>query len=168
MSAVIDDHRRALAAFIATAEGLPTAAWNASPSADKWSPAQVSEHLRLSYTTVLAELAGEGGFRIRTKWWQRRLFRLLHLPKILRSGQFPKAVPATREIRPAGGPFDRDQLLPSLRREGEKLNQVVTSGSLPSNAGITHPFLGRLDLVDGVRFLAQHIRHHHAQIIPSP
>jgi hypothetical protein len=158
-------HREALDAFIATAEGLPAERWNARRPGDKWSPAQVAEHLRLSYATVHAELEGRGGFRVRTKWWQQRFFRFLYLPKILRRGSFPKGVPATREIRPGDGPFDRRELLDALRREGEHFLATATSDRIV-NASVTHPFMGKLGLVEGTRFLTQHLRHHHAQIVP--
>jgi len=159
-------HREALQAFVATAEGLTADAWNARRPGDKWSPAQVAEHLRLTYAIVLAELAGRGGFRIRTKWWQQRFFRFLYLPRILERGSFPKGVPATREIRPGDGPFDRSTLLAALQREGEELLQTIDGGDV-ANPSVTHPFLGKLGPVDGMRFLTQHLRHHHAQIVAS-
>jgi hypothetical protein len=157
------DHREALLAFIATAEGVPAGAWNAPRPNDKWSPAQIAEHLRLTYVAVRAELAGQGGLRVRTKWWQQRLFRLLYLPRILNKGRFPKGAPAVREIRPGSGPFDRVQVLAALRREGEELIDTVRSGSTGKER-VSHPFLGALDVFDGMRFLTQHLRHHRAQI----
>ena len=160
----MEAQREALAAFVATAASLPPNAWNAAREGDKWSPAQVAEHLRLAYVTLRAELAGQGGFRIRTKPWQRWLLRFTHLRRILRTGRFPAGVPATREIRPPAGPYDRDELLSALRAEGERFEQAVAAA--PMGSRITHPFLGRLALRDGVRFTAQHIRHHHAQIAP--
>jgi len=156
------DHREALLAFIATAEALSADAWNAARPGDKWSPAQIAEHLRLTYVAVRADLAGQGGLRVRTKWWQQRLFRILFLPRILKQGRFPKGVPAMREIRPAGGPFDRVQVLAALQREGEGFIAAVRTST--GNERVTHPYLGPLGVDDGVRFLTQHLRHHHAQV----
>lgn len=161
----LTSHRAALLAFIETAEGIQPDGWNISPAADKWSPAQVTEHLRMTYATLSGELAGQGGFRIRTTLWQRSLFRLRYLRTILRSGRFPAGVPATREIRPGPGPYDRHELLSALSRESEKFLAAVSSA--PPSALLTHPFLGRLPLLDGVRFATQHIRHHHPQIVPG-
>lgn len=156
------DHREALLAFVATAQGLSLEAWNAARAGDKWSPAQIAEHLRLTYVAVRAELAGQGGLRVRTKWWQQRLFRLLFLPRILKQGRFPKGVPAMREIRPAGGPFDRAQVLAALQSEGEGFIAAVRTST--GKERVTHPYLGPLGVDDGVRFLTQHLRHHHAQM----
>jgi len=166
LAAEVEAHREALRAFVATAERLSDDAWNARRPGDKWSPAQIAEHLRLTYVTVKAELTGRGGFRVRTKWWQQRLFRFLYLPKILRHGRFPKGVNATREIRPGDGPFDRRELLDALLKEGEDFLANATSDRIV-NASVTHPFLGKFGLVDGLRFLTQHTRHHHAQIAPA-
>lgn len=160
----IEAHRRALRDFIATAEAIAPAAWNAPAAGGKWSPAQVAEHLRLSYATSRAELAGRPGFRVRTTWWQRRIGRLLHLPRILAAGRFPAGVPAVREIRPGEGPFDRRELLAAFRDEGERFLADAAAAAGDRRATITHPFLGSLTLRQGVRFLAQHVRHHHAQI----
>ena len=159
----IADHHDALLAFVAAAESLSAEAWNAARPNDKWSPAQIAEHLRLTYAVIRAELAGQSRLRVRTKWWQQRLFRFLYLPRILNQGRFPKGAPAVREIRPGSGPFDREPLLAALRREGEGFIAVVRSGRL-GNAKVTHPFLGPLDVFAGVRFLTQHLRHHQAQL----
>ena len=159
----IADHREALATFVATAEALSPEAWNATRPGDKWSPAQIAEHLRITYVTVRAELAGQSGMRVRTKWWQRRFLRLVYLRRILNQGQFPEGVRAVRELRPGSGPFDRTKVLGELRREGDDFIATARA-SRGGNAHITHPFLGPIGLVDGVRFLTQHIRHHHAQV----
>jgi hypothetical protein len=157
------DHREALLAFITAAEHLAAEAWNAARPGDKWSPAQIAEHLRLTYAVARAEIAGQGGMRVRTKWWQRRLFRFLYLPAILSKGRFPKGAPAVRKIRPGDGPFERAALLAALRSEGEAFFAAVRESGA-GKAKITHPFLGPLGAEDGVRFLTQHIRHHQAQV----
>ena len=164
LRAELDAHGQAMREVIASAESLDPSSWNLRKQGGKWSPAQVVEHLRLSYATVRAELCGQGGFRIRTKWWQQHLLRMLFLPKILKSGRFPKGVRATSEIRPGSGPFDRQQLLDALRHEGEQFMKATDSPFL-DRGSITHPFLGKIGLADGVRFMTQHLRHHHAQIV---
>jgi hypothetical protein len=161
----IEAHRAALLAFVATAEGIPAEHWNTPREPGKWSSAQVAEHLRLTCEALAAELAGQAGMRVRTKRWQQWLFRLVHLPRILRDGRFPKGVPAVREIRPGDGPFERDRHLAALRAEVEAFLESLPSA--PSDARLTHPFLGSLPLVDAVCFAARHIRHHHDQVLPQ-
>ena len=161
----IQEHREALRRFLASAESLAAEAWNAQPRPEQWTPAQIAEHLRLSYHVVRSELSGQTGFRVRSSRWQQLLFRLLYLPRILKSGRFPKGVPAVREIRPENGPFDRKELLDALRTEGEQLIALIQAIPFGQGASITHPFLGKLGLLDGVRLATQHIRHHQKQLV---
>jgi hypothetical protein len=157
-------HRAALSAFIAAAERIPSVEWNASSQPDKWTPAQIAEHLRLSYTTVRAELAGSGGFRVRTSWWRQRLMRLLYLPRILREGRMPRGVPATREIRPSGGPYVQRDLLDALRAEGESLLSHLEALQAERGVTITHPYLGKLHLLEALGLSTAHIHHHRKQL----
>lgn len=165
LNSEVQAHREALNAFVADATKVPLDLWNTPRSGEKWSPAQIAEHLRLSYVAVSSELAGKGGLRLRTKRWQQWILRPLYLAPILRRGRFPKTVPTIREIKPGSGPFDREELLSAFREEGESFLRTVAEA--PPIGRITHPFLGHLNLPDGVRFLAQHIRHHHVQILPK-
>ena len=165
LSSEIQAHREALDEFIGTSRSLPPDLWNAPRPGDKWSPAQIAEHLRLSYVAASGELAGKGGLRMRTKRWQQWFLRPLYLRPILRQGRFPKTVPTIREIKPQPASFDREELLAAFREEGEGFLRAVAEA--PARSRISHPFLGYLDLPDAVRFLAQHIRHHHGQILPK-
>jgi hypothetical protein len=166
LDAELTSHRAALAAFVATVEALDEAAWHAHPEPGKWSPAQVAEHLRLTYLVVLAELEGTGGFRVRTRWWQQRLFRFLYLRRILDRGVFPRGVPAVREIRPGEGPFERAAAVAGLRAEGERFLRAVVAAAGRPGVTVTHPFLGQVEVLPGLRFATQHIRHHHGQVLP--
>lgn len=158
-------HRQALEAYLATAAAISGERWNAPLATGKWSPAQVTEHLRLSYAAIRRELAGGPGFRIVTSWWQRQLVRLLYLPRILSSGRFPAGIRAPREIRPPEGEYSQADLLASLRTEGEELLAAVVV--TPLRTSVTHPFAGRLGIIDGIRLATQHLRHHHRQIAPA-
>jgi hypothetical protein len=155
------EHRQALVDFIAAARGVGDEAWNAPRAAGKWSPAQVAEHLRLTYVMLRAELAGKGGFRVRSKWWQRPLFRLLFASRILRTGRFPQGAPAVREVRPGDGPFDRHELLERLQGEGERF--LADMGS-PSVRALSHPFFGKMPLDKSLRLATRHLRHHEVQV----
>lgn len=167
LDAELSSHREALEAFISTIESLDHAVLNSRPATGKWSPAQVTEHLRLTYVILLAELEGEGGFRVRTKWWQQRLLRLRYLRQILHRGQFPKGVPATREIRPEDGPFERAEVVAKLRAEAERFLRVVPVAAQRAGVCVTHPFLGKVGVLPGLRFTTQHICHHHRQVLPQ-
>lgn len=61
------DHVASLAAFRAAAAEYPPERWDAPLAPGKWTPAQVAEHLRLSYEVLGRELAGGTGLRLRTR-----------------------------------------------------------------------------------------------------
>ncbi len=157
------DHREALDAFIVAAQGVPSERWNIARAGEKWSPAQVTEHVRLSYDVARAELSGGAGFKVRTSWWQQLFFRWLIVPRILQRGVFPDGVPAVREIRPGEGPFERPGQLAALRETGEAFEQAIVA-QFNGGRGIHHPFLGKLEPRIALRFVSQHLRHHEKQL----
>lgn len=158
-----DDHRRALDSVLRTASNVPADAWNHAPAEGKWSPAQVVEHLRMTYTTIRAELGGREGFRIRLSWLQLKLVRWRFLAAITREGRFPPGTPAVREVRPGPGPYDREQLLAQLRSEGEAFEQEIRAASA-SGRLLSHPFLGKLTIDEGLALVTHHLRHHEKQL----
>lgn len=157
-------HRRALDDFLASASAVPAAEWNSPRAPDKWSPAQVAEHVRVTYGTVLSEIGGGQGMRLRTSWLKRTLLRRLVMPWMLRTRRFPRGAPAVREIRPGVGPFDQAEVLAGLRAEGDRFLTTVAALDLGRFAGITHPFFGRMEPVAGLRLLTLHTQHHQAQL----
>lgn len=162
--AALATHRGALDEFIAAAARVEPSAWNAASHPDKWTPAQVVEHVRLSYVMVRDELEGHGGFRVRTSWWKQQLMQWTYLRRILRTGRMPAGVPAVREIRPADGPYVQAELLEALRAEGERVLGLVATLGAESAVTISHPFLGRLPLTEGVNLSTHHMRHHQLQL----
>ena len=162
----VGDHRAALEAFIATAEAMSANAWNARRPGDKWSPAQIAEHLRLTCETIQAELERRGGFRVRTGWVRRSLLRAVVMPRILRSRRFPQGAPAVREIRPdAAARPDRRETLDALRRRADSLVAALEAADPERVPSVTHPFFGRLDPLKGLDLSTIHVQHHHAQIL---
>src|SRR4030095_8755207 len=105
--ALVAAHRASVDEFRDAASAVDPADWDAQPGAEKWSPGQIAEHLRLTYEVLLRELGGGTGMRVRLPWWQRGLLRATVLRRIVARGTFPSGAPAVREIRPGAGPFDR-------------------------------------------------------------
>jgi len=163
-----DAHRMAIAAFIDAARAVPDDRWNASRTDGKWSPAQIAEHLRLSYATLRRELEGEVGFRVRVGPAKRLLLRLTVLRRMLRQRVFPQGAPATREIRPGGGPFEREATLAGLAGEAGAFGERLTARRDERGTHVTHPFFGALDPLQGLELCALHVDHHRAQLPVAP
>lgn len=161
-------HASAVASYLAAARAVPGEAWERPMQDEKWSPAQVSEHLRLTYTLVQNELAGGSGLRVRTSWWLRTLLRWRFLPRILSQGQLPEGAKAPREIRPGDGPFDRDAVLDALQVAARVAQESIARGWDDPNRVMTHHVFGRLALPTAMRFLTVHTEHHARQLRAVP
>ncbi|MFN2400376.1 MAG: DinB family protein [Gemmatimonadaceae bacterium] len=157
------EHRVALREFVECALALDADTWQRSP-AGKWSPAQISQHLSLTYAALLQEMAGGSAIRVRTSAWQRLFLRWTVLPGLLKHGRIPTGAPAVREVRPGNGPFDQKEVLDRLEAQCEKFLEVLGDQQRSGKAQLTHPFFGKLDSDAGLRFCTVHIIHHRRQL----
>ena len=161
--AAAGQHRTAIASYLARARRLTSERWVVPRAPGKWSPAEISEHLALTYELGLGELRGGPSAEIRTSFWMRLVLRWFVMPKLLAGGTLTRAVTAPREIRnPVAG--EQAATLARLEQlagvlEGE-LDVAATRGPLR----FTHPYFGALSAVQALGFLAFHARHHEAQV----
>ena len=158
-------HSRASAEVVRTAESIPTSRWTSPRAEGKWSPAEVIEHLNLTYDILLAELAGGGGMRVRTKWWQRIMLRLTILPKIMRGLPFPKGIRAPREIRPESPQADQSVAIASFKDRSARFAAAITAAQAKNpRTRLTHPYFGKSTLDNALLVCARHLQHHHEQL----
>ena len=161
-------HATAAADLLAAAEGVSRDAWLAPRAEGKWSPAEVVEHLNLAYDAMLKDLAGGGGMKIRTKWWQRMLLRFTLVPKLLRGGPFPANARAPRETRPAIANPDQSAAIAGFRERSERFaGEASRAIASRRRVRLTHAYFGRASLAEGVLLCARHIQHHHKQLPQS-
>jgi hypothetical protein len=162
--AAADEHRIALATFLDSAERLPAAAWSRPPAPGKWSPAEVAEHLSLSYEALLAELEKGTPMAVRLPAWRVALLRWVLLPHILFHRSFPLRAPSPREVRPGAAPAERDPALARLRGLGERFEHALDRARRAGGGWVTHPYFGRVPPVKALRFCAVHVEHHRRQV----
>lgn len=158
------DHQAAVQEFLATARAVPERNWERPIASGKWSPAQIAEHLRLTYVIAQNELAGGSGMKVRTSWWLRAFLRWRLLPRILKTGQLPEGARASRELRPGDGPFDREQLLSALATSARNAEESIVRHWDDRPVHLTHHIFGGLDAATTMRFATVHTRHHARQI----
>ena len=158
------DHASSVDTFVGAAEATPTSSWEVAPAEGKWSPAQVAEHVRLTYQAAGRELSGEAGLRIRTSWWLRLILRLRILPAILKNGRIGAGALAPHELRPGPGPFARDATLANLRQSASTVEAGLLARVADGNPGLTHHVFGRLPPAQALRFLTVHNLHHARQL----
>lgn len=164
----LTDHRAAVLEFVARARAIQADRWLLPRAEGKWTPAEETRHLVLTYHAFIADLKGERTLRLKGTPLLRRIWRLVALPIILYGRRIPRAVRAPREIRPDGETGERDALLLELQRAVADFEGVFVEISR-ANPGksLTHPFLGELNLRQAIRLAAVHTRHH-AAFLPAP
>ena len=158
------DHQRAVTEFVAAAQAVPAERWERKPDETHWSPAQIAEHVRLTYEVVGEQFRGGPGLRVRTSWWMRALLRWKFLRGILEDGVMPKGARAPREVRPGDGPFERESLLAALQRSANATEDRVLEQWKDPRITMTHHVFGKLDPAQGARLLTVHTGHHAEQL----
>jgi hypothetical protein len=162
-AAICATHQQALAEFLESARAVDSASWERARDAETWSPAQIAEHVRLSYVVVGAPLTGGTGLRVRSPWWLRPFLRWRFLGGILDSARFPRSR-APRELRPGPGPFDRDATLRAIASAAEELERNAVARWSDARAAVTHHVFGALGPADGLRLATAHTVHHTRQL----
>lgn len=162
MHDLLVSHRDAVRSLAETARSVDPGSWNRPVGEGKWSPAEIVEHVRLTYAVLNRELATGDGLRVRTSALQRLFFRIVFLPRILWTGKIPTGAKAAREIRPAGGPFDREATLAGLEEESRRFEAGITARP---GVTVTHHVFGRASAPVALRFCAVHTRHHERQLL---
>lgn len=164
MRGTIEGHRDAVDRFVGSAMAVLEARWAEAAAPGKWSPAEIAEHLSLTYDGVLRELAGGPGVRVRVKGLKLLVLRLLVMPKFLGQGFVPPGVRAPSEVVPQKADRDRGASLARFQERAGEFERVI-GGRLADRAGrISHPFFGRLTMSQGLRFVEVHLRHHTKQL----
>jgi hypothetical protein len=163
IDAVIADDRKALAAFLAIARPLSPGVWSTPPAAGKWSPAQIAQHLALSYELSLAAIHGTfpGAAAPRL---MRPLIRTFFLKPVLKNGRFGKGAKAPGPFQPSAQPGPPDVVLPRLETAVGAFEQAVKTEIGADRPAMDHPFFGKVDLADYVRLQVIHTNHHRNQL----
>ena len=94
-------HLATVQLYVDTVSKLGSDSWLPPIAEGKWSPAEVTEHLKLVYEASLRELRESTAIKIRSGWLVQRFLRVFILPRIFNTGKFPKGAKAPQEMRPA-------------------------------------------------------------------
>lgn len=162
---VLADHSAAADEFATTISHLTPAQWAARAHAEAWSPAEITDHLARTYSQYAGESRGKNSLRIRLRWPRLLLARAFVKPRLLRGAPFPKAK-APRPLRPGAGPETPADGVALFRATGAAcVRDLTILAERRPHRQLVHPYLGPLPLYDMVRFAAQHVRHHHRQLL---
>ncbi len=146
------------------ATGGASASDMAQAPAGKWSPAQILEHLLLTYKTTnrgLEKCQEQSAPLARRVTLKDRVATLL----VVKFGYIPNGRKAPERAMPRGLPLDevREGLLPELRKMASALDECERKFGVRPKI-MDHPFLGPLTAEEWRKFHWVHGRHHARQI----
>ena len=164
----LEDHRAAIRQFVGKAEALSATQWLTPRGDGKWTPAQETRHLVLTYEAFVRDLQDIDRMRLRGTPLQRWIWKLFGLASILWRKRIPVAVRAPSVIRPDEITTPAPDLLAALRDGVARFEGVFTDKWRREPARrVSHPFFGLITLDHAVRIAAVHARHH-AAFLPGP
>lgn len=159
----LDDHTRAVEAFVSAIASLPADAWHDEPSPGKWSAAAVTLHLIDAYELGCRAATGGSSMRLVVPPWRARILRTVLLPILIIRGRFPRAR-APREVRPdvtASLTMTRPAATERLRScAAEAAAAFRAADSAPNPRRFTHAYFGPLPPYRALRMLTAHTQHH--------
>jgi hypothetical protein len=163
--AAVDEQEVALAAYVDAAERIPEPAWTRPYAPGKWTPAEITEHLAMTYRVFIGEVTGGPAMKLKLTPFRRRVLKLLMLPHMLFHRTFPRGARAPRELRPDAAALPgKAQALADLRALGERFADEAERARGGGRDRVTHPYFGAIDLTRGMRLCAVHLEHHTRQI----
>jgi hypothetical protein len=162
--AAVEEHQVALAAYLDAAARLSEGAWTQPWRPGKWTPAQITEHLVMTYRVFIGEVNGGPAMRLKLTPFRRGVLRMLLLPHMLFHRTFPRGAVAPRELRPGEQAPARDTALREMRELGERFEREAVRARAAGRDAVTHPFFGMIDLTRGMRLCAVHLEHHTRQL----
>jgi hypothetical protein len=158
------DHRSEVAAAAAAFAAVPDDAWEHPLGEGKWSPAETAQHLIVVFEKLTGQLRGGPRVRYLVPWWKRVLFRRLFLRRMLDGTWYPRKIKGPPESRPVP-PFPARSEAPlRLRAAADAFETAIREGHARRAGCVAHPYLGRLEPADGLRFFSRHTRHHREQM----
>ncbi len=165
IDAAFESNRTAIATFISTLLDLPASRWDEPRRTGKWSPAQITEHVAITYER--AALFVEGSLALsgrRPPKFLRPFIRMLIRVTALRTGRFIKSkTPAAFE--PSPRPASQQVVCDRLQRASATFESRARE---KLNAGIStfeHPYFGTFGIEEFVRLEMHHVHHHRRQIL---
>mgnify|MGYP001482836246 FL=1 len=163
LESFISANRQSTANFAAAARSVAPARWSQPVAPGKWTPAQIVEHVAISYEVAARALAGDSSMGSAPRFL-RPIIRALGFNGVLRKGAFPTKQKGPRVFAPSAAP-------PVLEGGITRLEQAVATFEAKAREmehggthEFEHTFFGRLAVADYVRFSELHTKHHQQQL----
>lgn len=131
---------------------------NMKPSQDVWSPGQILDHLYLMETVIT------GGLKHVLMNGEKKEASEKPLQLVIDRS---RKVPAPENLKPAEGPFSKEELFSKLdRSRRELINFAETAPEQELEEKVMkHPHLGDLSLKQWIEFIGYHEKRHLLQLL---
>jgi hypothetical protein len=159
----MDSYREQTLAELSAVEGMAASDLKRRRAPEKWSVAEILEHLLLAYTATTrgAQRCLESG---RPTAGKPTLYQRLGALLVVTIGYFPPGRRAPEMVKPRG--TEADNVLRDIRGKYEEMDDALhlCEQRLGSGKLADHPVLGPLTAREWRRFHWVHTRHHMKQV----
>ena len=161
----IAENRKAIEEFIEAARAVPPERWQAPRAEGAWSPAQIAEHLAITFEFNRKVVAGTAPpLPALIRPFVQPLLRRVVITKTLEAGRFTRKGRTPKFLKPSETPPAVDAVLARLNAAVAGLESDLRSRHPEARHTVSHPAFGRLVTHDWIRVQAIHVRHHLVQL----
>lgn len=162
LAAAIGENRAQVEHFVATVLA-ERGAWTTPVRPGKWSPAEVCEHIVLSYRKTVALVRGDAAGYPEGPRLLRPLLRRVLMNRVIKRGAFMGRAKTFEALTPGDVTARPNDGVERLR---EAVAECETALRALGQTPVEHPMFGAVPAADYLRFLAAHTRHHRSQLAP--
>jgi hypothetical protein len=167
LESCLSANRQAMAGFLAAAKSVASPQWTQPIAPGKWSPAQIADHVAVSYEIAARALAGDSKIGSAPRFL-RPIVRAVGFTRILRNGAFPERMKGPPVFAPSTGHPSYDASAARVEKAVAGLESRARDMARTGTHSFDHPFFGRVSVADYIRFSELHARHHELQLPRSP
>jgi DinB superfamily len=154
-------HAVAVAAFAQRARMVSPAEGETPRGPGKWTPAQETTHVTLSYRAFASAITTGQTLRLRVPLERALEFQRTVLPRILAGGWFPRGATAPDEAVPLDPVTPLPLGVDELEIAAREFDDVVSATFAHDPAfRTTHPYFGPMLLPELLSLMAEHTEHH--------
>jgi hypothetical protein len=162
LETALADNRAAVAEFVAAARTIDGQKWATPRAPGAWTPAQIAEHLAITYEygrKMIQGTAGRGA-----PFFLRPLIRKVALDNPVKTGRFARKAKTPKPFRPTDAPGPQPQVLERLNAAVSGLESDLRARTPQDRETILSPYFGKVKSADYIMLQAIHARHHRAQL----
>lgn len=159
----IAENRKALDEFVAAARAVPAARWQTPRADGAWSPAQIVEHLAVTFEFNRKVVAGTAPPLPLLLRAIRPLLRRMVITNTVKAGRFTRKGRTPAFLKPSASPPDIETVVARLNAAVTGLEGDLRSRHPEARHTVAHPAFGSIATHEWIRVQAIHLRHHRDQ-----